>query len=146
MRTVLGTSVLITALRSGKGAAAETLRLAFRRELTVLMDLKLAWEYRDVALRPDQLTASGRSHAETEEILDALEAIADPVYVAFRHRPLCSDANDDLVLDVALNGRADALITGNTRHFLAAAGRFHLPVLTPAELLVTIRKRRSCDV
>ena len=142
MRTVRDTSVLITALRSSNGAAAETVRLALRGELTALMDLKLACEYRDVALRPEQLQVSGKSQAETAAILDALEAIAEPVYVALQHRPLSPDPNDDMVLDVAINGNADAIVTNNTKHFRNAAERFHLDVLTPAELLSKFRKRR----
>lgn len=142
MRTVRDTSVLITALRSSSGAAAETVRLALRGELTALMDLKLACEYRDVALRPEQLQVSGKSQAETAAILDALEAIAEPVYVALQHRPLSPDPNDDMVLDVAINGNADAIVTNNTKHFRNAAERFHLDVLTPAELLSKFRKRR----
>jgi len=137
--TVLDTSVLITALRSSTGAAAEAVRLALRGELTTLMDYKLACEYRDVALRAEQLHASGRSRAETAGILDALEAIAEPVFVAFQHRTLSSDANDDMVLDVAINGNADALVTNNTKHFREAAELFHLEVLTPAELLNKFR-------
>ena len=142
MRTVRDTSVLITALRSSSGAAAEAVRLALRGELTALMDLKLACEYRDVALRPEQLQVSGKSQAETAAILDALEAIAEPVYVALQHRPLSPDPNDDMVLDVAINGNADAIVTNNTKHFRNAAERFHLDVLTPAELLSKFRKRR----
>ena len=141
MRTVLDTSVLITALRSSTGAAAETVRLALRGEITTLMDYKLACEYRDVALRAEQLR-SGKSRAETESILDAMEAIAEPVFVAFQYRPLSADANDDMVLDLAINGNADAIITNNTKHFREAAERFHLEVWTPAELLSRVRKRR----
>ena len=134
--------MLITALRSSSGAAAETVRLALRGELTTLMDYELACEYRDVALRPEQLQVSGKSQAETAAILDALEAIAEPVYVALQHRPLSPDPNDDMVLDVAINGNADAIVTNNTKHFRNAAERFHLDVLTPAELLSKFRKRR----
>jgi putative PIN family toxin of toxin-antitoxin system len=141
MRAVLDTSALVTALRSGRGAAAEVLRLALRRELTVLVDYKLACEYRDVAMRAEQLLASGKSRAETVDVLDALEAIAEPVLVAFRYRPLSPDADDDMVLDVAINGSADVIVTNNTRHFREAAERFGLQVLTPAELLTRVRKR-----
>jgi putative PIN family toxin of toxin-antitoxin system len=139
---VLDTSVLISALRSSTGAAAEVIRLALQRQLTLLMDYKLACEYRDVALRPEQLQASGKSRAETASILDALEAIAEPVFVAFRHRPLSPDVNDDMVLDVAINGNTNAIVTNNTRHFREAAERFHIDVLAPAELLSKFRKRR----
>jgi len=70
-----------------------------------------------------------------------LEAIAEPVYVAFRHRPLSPDADDDMVLDVAINGNADVIVTNNTRHFRAGE-RFGVATLTPAQLLSRFRKRR----
>lgn len=142
MRVVVDTSVLITALRSSAGAAAEVIRLVLRGELVSLMDYKLACEYQDVALRAEQLHVSGKSRAETTAILDALEAVADPVFVAFRHRPLSTDPNDDMVLDVAINGDADAIVTNNTRHFREPALCFHVATLTPAKLLRKIAKRR----
>jgi predicted nucleic acid-binding protein len=67
---------------------------------------------------------------------------AEPVFVAFQYRPLSPDANDDMVLDLAINGNADAIVTNNTKHFREAAEHFHLEVLTPAELLSKVRKRR----
>jgi predicted nucleic acid-binding protein len=142
VRTVLDTSVLITALRSSRGAAAEVLRLTLIGKLTLLMDYKLACEYRDVALRPTQLHASGKSPRQTASILDALEAIAVPVFVAFRHRPLSPDVSDDMVLDVAINGNADAVVTNNVRHFRDAAEEFSIEVLAPAELLKRLQTRR----
>jgi predicted nucleic acid-binding protein len=142
VRIVLDTSVLIAAFRSSTGAAAENVRLALLGELTILMDYKLACEYRDVALRVEHLTISGKTREETSTLLDMLEAVAEPVLVVVRHRPLSQDMNDDMVLDVALNGYADWVVTNNTRHFREAARRFHLGVLTPAELLTEFRKGR----
>ncbi len=142
VRVVLDTSVIITALRSSTGAAAEVIKLALRRELAPLMEYKLACEYRDVALRPEQLHVTNKSKAERSVILNALEAVAEPVFVAFRYRPLSPDANDDMVLDVAINGKADAIVTNNTRHFRRAAERFDIDLLAPAELLSEFRKRR----
>lgn len=111
MRIVLDTSVLIAALRSSTGAAAENVRLVLLEELTILMDYKLACEYRDVALRAEHLAVSGKTREETSLLLDVLEAVAEPVLVVVRHRPLSQDTNDDMVLDVALNGHADAVVT-----------------------------------
>lgn len=116
--------------------------MVLRRELTSLMDYKLACEYRDVALRAEQLHVSGKSKKETMAILDAIEAVADPVFVAFQHRPLSPDATDDMVLDVAINGSAAAIVTNNIRHFRQAAERFQVSVMTPAELLSRFRERR----
>ena len=68
--------------------------------------------------------------------------IPEPVYVVVQYRPLSPDPNEDMVLDVSINGNADAIVTNNTKHFRDPAERFHLEVLTPAELLSKVRKRR----
>lgn len=142
MRVVLDTSVLITALRSSSGAAAETVWLALLKELTILLDCKLTCEYRDVALRREHLKASGKRQKETELLIDMLEAVAEPVFAAVRHAPLSQDSNDDMVLELAINGGADAIVTDNTKHFREAARDFDLQLLTPAELLNEFRARR----
>lgn len=101
----------------------------------MLLDYTLVCEYRDVVLRREHLEASGRTARDLTFVLDMLEAKAEPVTVWVRYRPLSPDAEDDMVIDVAINGNADGIVTFNTRHFREAATRFHLPVLTPAELL-----------
>lgn len=106
------------------------------------MDYKLACEYRDVALRPEHLVSAWRTAAETAVLLDAIELIAEPVLIVARHRPLSQDPNDDMVLDVAINGGADAIVTNNVRHFRVAASRFEMSALTPAELLRRLAKER----
>jgi predicted nucleic acid-binding protein len=115
--------------------------MVLRGELVALMGYKLSCEYREVALRRGHLHASGRSKSETEAVLDALEGIADPVFVAFQHRPLSPDANDDLVLDVAINGNAAAILTNNAKHFRESAKRFGIEVLAPAQLLKKAQRR-----
>lgn len=107
------------------------------------MDYKLACEYRDVAFRREHVAASGKTRSEIEAVLEAVETIAEPVDIVNRFRPLSQDVNDDMVLDVAINGSADAILTHNTKHFREAARRFHLLVQTPAELLVRLKERRS---
>ena len=46
-----------------------------------------------------------------------------------------------MLIDVAINGHADAVVTNNVKHFLSAAERFRIPVLTPREFLIELRKR-----
>ena len=41
-----------------------------------------------------------------------------------------------MVLDVAINGNADVIVTNNTKHFREAAERFHLEVLRGVPMLV----------
>lgn len=107
----------------------------------VLIDYKIASEYRDVALRPEHLRASGRTAENVLALIEGIESVAEPVLVATKPRPLSSDPNDDMILDVAINGLADAVVTQNTKHFAAAARRYGIKVLTPVEVLGTIKER-----
>jgi predicted nucleic acid-binding protein len=74
VKVVLDTAALISAIRSGTGAGAEIVRLAALGKLTLLLDFKLACEYRDVALRPEHIAASGRRAEDIEAVIAMLEA------------------------------------------------------------------------
>lgn len=137
---MLDTSALVSAVRSGTGAAAEIVRLAALEKLTLLMDYKLVCEYRDVALRPQHIAASGTTPEDVEAVIAMLEAIADPVLVLVKHRPLSQDVNDDMVLDVAINGYADAVVTNNIKDFASTAARFGIQVLCPRDFLIAFRR------
>ena len=48
---------------------------------------------------------------------------------------------DDLVLETAVNGHAEAVITFNRRHFEPAAARFGIEILAPAEAVRRLEDR-----
>ncbi|MGH9605108.1 MAG: PIN domain-containing protein [Terracidiphilus sp.] len=75
VEVVLDTAALISAIRSSTGAAAEIVRLATIGKLALLMDYKLACEYREVALRPHHIAASGRSPREIEAVIESLKLL-----------------------------------------------------------------------
>lgn len=140
MNIVLDTSVVVSAIRSSAGASAEIVRLIALRRVDLLLDFKLVSEFRDVTQRHHHVRASGRTAEEIERIVAMLEAVSTPVLVLQRHRPLSRDEDDDMVLDVAINGHADAIVTNNLRDFVSAATQFGIPVLTPAAFLIAMRK------
>jgi putative PIN family toxin of toxin-antitoxin system len=141
VRVVLDTAALVSATRSESGAAAEIVRWVLLGKLTLLLDYKLVCEYRDVALRSEHLLAAKKRAPEVEEIIDMLEALATPVLIEVMHRPMSRDKDDDMVLDVAINGEADVVVTNNVRDF-APAEDFGIRVLTPRDLLTELRKGR----
>ena len=55
------------------------------------------------------------SERETLELIEAVEAFAEPVEVVGKTRPLSPDPDDDMILDLAINGRAEALVTRNKK-------------------------------
>lgn len=59
----------------------------------------------------------------------------EPVHLNYLWRPQLQDPNDEMVLETALNGGADALVTFNTKDFAAAADLFALKLVTPAEYI-----------
>nr|WP_281289010.1 PIN domain-containing protein [Nitrospirillum amazonense] len=71
--------------------------------------------------------------------LNRLVELVEPIEPWFLWRPQLRDPGDEIVLEAAVNGRADALISFNQRDFLPAAHRFGMPLLKPGDALQRIR-------
>jgi len=138
-RVVLDSSVVVSAFRSRHGAANAVLALVASRRIVPLATPALFLEYEDVLKRPEQRSVSGLSLAEVDGALAALAAAIEPVGVRFAWRPQFPDPDDEMVLEAAVNGQADALVTHNLADFAEAAPRFGLLVVPPADLLRRIR-------
>lgn len=132
---VLDTATLVAAIRSDAGASRLLVTAALMSRLTILASVPLMIEYQAVMTRPEHLKASGLSATDVVVLLDALAAVMEPVRLAFLWRPAVSDPDDDMVLEAAVNGRADALVTFNIRHFARVAERFGIAVLSPGDAL-----------
>jgi len=134
-RAVLDTTVIVSALRSRRGASNRLLELIASVCLRPLVSTALFLEYEDVLQRPENRLATGMSEADIERFLAAFASAAEGVDVNFRWRPQLKDPKDELVLEAAVNGRASALVTHNLRDFQPAARMFKLRVMLPRELL-----------
>lgn len=131
---VLDTNVFVAAARSRNGASFALLAALRLNRFRLLVSVPLFLEYEAVLKRPEQLSAGQRNPAMVDAFLDALAMRAVPVHMFYLWRPQLRDAADEMVLETALNGRADALVTFNVNDFDAAA-KFALPVHTPAAFL-----------
>jgi predicted nucleic acid-binding protein len=78
---------------------------------------------------------SGASREDVSAVLDELASVAKRVELVIRTRPLLSDPNDEMVLETAINGRADAIVTFNERDFRPVAARFRCLVVRPGEIV-----------
>lgn len=139
-RAVLDTSVIVAALRSRRGASNRLVELIALERLRPLVSTALFLEYEDVLQRPENRLATGMSEADVEGFLAAFASAAEGVDVSFRWRPQLRDPKDEIVLEAAVNGRADALVTHNLRDFEAAARLFRLRVMLPRELLKELER------
>ena len=72
--------------------------------------------------------------------LRARAAAAEPVEISFRWRPQLRDPADELTLEAAVNGHAEAIVTHNVTDFAPASTKFGIRILTPAQLLKELPK------
>ncbi|AZO06920.1 MULTISPECIES: putative toxin-antitoxin system toxin component, PIN family [unclassified Mesorhizobium] len=142
MRLVLDTAVMVAAVRSDAGASRRLLVAALERRFTLLASVPLVIEYQAVMTRPEHLKASGLPIDDVNVLLDAVAAVAEPVRLAFLWRPVARDQDDDMVLEAAVNGQADAIVIFNTRDFSEAAVRFGIDVLVPGQAWKRMEKHK----
>ncbi len=94
----------------------------------------LNWE--EVLKRPEHRLVHGLDLARIDTVLTELAAVIEPVQLDFLWRPHLRDPDDEMVLETAVNGRADAIITWNVRDFAGVASRFGIDVVLPQEALI----------
>ena len=140
MILVLDTNIIVTALRSPAGASAAVLMAARHGKVRLVANVALAVEYEATCLRAEHVMASGLSVQDVGVFLDAVIALAEPVESHFLWRPQLRDPADEFVLEAAVNGRADAIVTFNQRDFGTAPGRFGVEVLSP---VIAIRRIKA---
>ena len=138
LRIVLNPEILTAALCSAAGASHAVLNAAAYRRLSFLVTAPLIEEYRAVLLSPVQRLAHGRAAEAVERFVKAIATVAEPVATDRHWRPCQIDPVDELVLQTAAMGRGDALVTFRPARF-SAARRLSLNVMTPAQLLMSMR-------
>ena len=135
---VLDTNVLVSALRSQRGASYEIIAALGRGEFDVSVSVSLLLEYEATLLRhADEL------NIDTEDALglvDYICQIATAQEIFFLWRPFLRDAGDDLVLEVAVAAGSGAIVTHNVSDF-SGVETLGIRVLTPKQFLHELRGR-----
>ena len=111
------------------------------RKIRPLVTTAVFLEYESVLLRPEHRLATKMSEADVEGFLKAFASAAEPVEISFRWRPQLRDPADELMLEAAVNGRAEAIVTHNVTDFELAPSRFGIRIMTPARLLKELPKQ-----
>lgn len=130
MIVVLDTDVLVAALRSRKGASRQWLKAVLRRKVEMALSVPLALQYEEVMLRPEHISQAKARPEQIFLLLDTLCQIAIPVEISFLWRPILHDPSDEMVLETAINGQADLLLTFNSADYLGAE-RFGVRIAKP---------------
>lgn len=131
-RVVVDTNVLVAALRSRRGASFRLIRLVGRERFTTVLSVPLVLEYESAAKA--QSRAMGLRHSDIDDVIDYLCRVSERRQIFYLWRPVLRDANDDMVLELAVEAEADAIVTHNVRDF-AAAAEFGIRILRPQDFL-----------
>jgi putative PIN family toxin of toxin-antitoxin system len=132
VRLVLDTNVIVSALLHSDRTPARAVRTVLARRFTVLFDDRIEREYRTVLARPKFRAIDP---TQSESLLAALLQNGERVESPRAFDGPMIDPDDRVFVEVALAGRADALVTGNARHY---ACDFVFAVLSPAQWLERI--------
>jgi putative PIN family toxin of toxin-antitoxin system len=108
-----------------------------------LVSVPLVLEYEAVLTRPQLLKDADLTTGEVVAILDAILSTAIPVEMWFLWRPQLRDPSDEMVLETAVNGNADYLVTFNLRHLREAAGLFGIRAAVPGQIWRKIRSEHE---
>jgi len=132
---VMDTNVLISALRSRRGASFKLLRLLGHKDFEINVSVSLILEYEDVAKR--YAKDFGLTNSDIDDIIDYLCRIANKHLIHFLWRPYLKDPHDDLLLELSVEASCDYIVTHNVTDF-AGADRFGVKVITPGDFLKRI--------
>lgn len=131
LRIVLDTNVLVSGLRSRRGASFRILQMVGDPRWRLYVSVPLALEYEDVLKR--ELMQSVIGPEAVDHLLDYLFSVSERIEVRVRLRPALRDPDDDRILELAAQAGA-TIVTFNLRDFAGAASH-GVRVIPPQEFL-----------
>ena len=133
MRVVLDTNVLVSAFLNPRSNPARILRLIIQGDVLIVLNESILAEYYEVLKRP-------KFELDIEAVLIVIDYIGS---IGIKAPTLAKsitlpDRGDEPFLEAALATQADALITGNIKHFPKKFCRGQ-KVLSPREFLDSLK-------
>lgn len=132
---VIDTNVILSALRSKRGASFKLLSLVGTRRFEIHDSVALVLEYEDVIQR--YRAELGLSQDEVAIFIDSLCSMARHQKIYFLWRPSLPDADDEMLLELAVSAKCDYIVTHNIKDF-KGTDKFGIKAITPGEFLQII--------
>lgn len=132
---VVDTNVIVAALRSRRGASHRLLRLIDRGKFEINISVPLVLEYEDAGKRIAKEVVL--RDEDIEDLVDYICKVANHHKVYYLWRPFLRDPKDDMVLELAVSGGCEIIVTYNVKDFEGVEA-FGLKVMTAKEFLEQI--------
>lgn len=137
IRIVIDTNVLIGALIGKEyGANRKLLELCLKGEFQPLISYTLFSEYEDLINRSSIMDLCKRSPEETNILFDGFLSVCELVKIYYLWRPNLVDEDDNYLVELAIAGNAEVLVTHNIKDFKRSQLKFpQLQIQQPQEII-----------
>ncbi len=136
LRIVVDTNVFIAALLSPAGSNREVLRACLEGKAVPLMGAALFHEYEDLLGREELLAKCPLSSQERQLLLASFLSVAEWIRVYYLWRPNLPDEGDNHLIELAVAGAAEVIVTNNLRDVGRGELRFPgIRFLSPRQFL-----------
>src|SRR5262245_9367864 len=123
-------------MRSRLGASFAILEALWQKKWTLLLSNTVLTEYEEFLNRESR--ELNLRHDQIEKLLDALCALAERHNVTSLWLPVLHDSDDEFLVHLAVEAKADYLVTHNIRHFTPAK-QTGINLVAPRDFLAIIR-------
>ena len=136
-RIVIDTNVLLSALRSSQGASYKLMSQIGDERFVTCISTPLVLEYEATAKR--EQWPKKPSDKSIDDILDYLCCVGEAVKTSYLWRPMARDPKDEMLVELAVAGECDRIITFNKRD-LPDVVKIGIKLQTPKEFLKELEK------
>lgn len=135
-KLVIDTNIFVSALISPTGASRALLRACLQGKHQPLIGTALFLEYESILSRSEVMARCPLPRTDVETLLAAFMSVSQWVQIYYLWRPNLTDEADNHLIELAIAGNAEAIVTQNIRDFQRAELLFpQISVLTPEELI-----------
>jgi putative PIN family toxin of toxin-antitoxin system len=136
IKIVVDTSVFISALIGSKGSSRELIRRCLKGEYQPLMGNALFLEYESVMQREEIISQCSLTNTEIYTLLASFINVSQWISIYYLWRPNLKDEADNHLIELAVAGNAQIIVTKNVKDFQNAELVFpNLSILRPEEII-----------
>jgi putative PIN family toxin of toxin-antitoxin system len=141
IRAVIDTSILIRALIKPQGTVGPVLQSLRNADYQLLYSDPLLSELAEMLARPRFRAKYGLTTEDIAAVFSLILLRGEPV-VPVRRIDVCRDPTDNMILEAAVAGQADVVVSGD-KDLLTLSPFEAIPILSPAALLRMLQAQRS---
>jgi len=132
LQIVIDTNVFISTLRSRNGASYKLFTLLGSQKFEINISVPLILEYEDAAKR--LLGEIALNEEDINAIINYICAVGKHRKIFYLWRPVLRDPKDEMLLELAVAGGCDYIVTYNTADF-AEIEQFGVQAIKPSAFL-----------